>query len=201
MKVVQILTPNYSNVSPINEIELASGEKMTLIQVLIGKIENDFQISATLDEGAKLEIYTAIIARENSRFNYNYIVEHLGANSQSIFRMISALTDDSIKNTRMQLHFCKGATGSNGSEKESVVLSGSAHNVSLPIILCDEENVVGNHSLSTGHIDANQLQYLSTRGFDEAQARDIIVRAQILDVLNLITDDEKSKVVLDALNT
>ena len=38
------------------------------------------------------------------------------------------------------------------------------------------------------------------RGFSEEQARNIITRARILDILNLIDDDDKLQYVYEALN-
>ena len=200
MKVVQILTPEFSNISNVNNIELGPGEKMTIIQVLIGKIENDFQFFASLSDGAELDIKSVIVARNGSNFKYNYTVDQHGVNSVSNFRSISALSGNSKKETTMQINFARGAHGARGSETESVVLSENAKNITLPIIYCDEEDVVGSHSLSTGHIDPSQLQYLITRGFSEAQARSMITRARILDILNLINDDTKLQYVYEALN-
>ena len=200
MKVVQILTPEFSNISNVNNIELGPGEKMTIIQVLIGKIENDFQFFASLSDGAELDIKSVIVARNGSNFKYNYTVNQYGVNSVSNFRLISALSGKSHKETTMQINFARGAHGARGSEAESVVLSENAKNITLPIINCDEEDVVGSHSLSTGHIDPLQLQYLITRGFSEAQARSMITRARILDILNLINDDTKLQYVYEALN-
>lgn len=200
MKVVQILTPEFSNISNENNIELGPGEKMTIIQVLIGKIENDFQFFASLSDGAELDIKSVIVARNGSNFKYNYTVDQHGVNSVSNFRLISALSGNSKKETTMQIDFARGAHGARGSEAESVVLSENAENITLPIINCDEEDVVGSHSLSTGHIDPLQLQYLITRGFSEAQARNMITRARILDILNLINDDTKLQYVYEALN-
>ena len=53
MKVVQILTPSFSNISNVNEIELGANEKMTLVQVVIGDITQDIQINAKLADNAK----------------------------------------------------------------------------------------------------------------------------------------------------
>ena len=200
MTIVQILTPHFSNIDHQNAVELGPGEKMNIIQVLIGKIENDFQFSASLAEGAELNMNTVIVARDGSDFKYNYFVEQQGAHSISNFNLVSALSNASKKETTMQIHFARGAQGAHGIEKESVVLSDTSKNVTYPIINCDEEDIVGSHSLSTGHIDPLQLQYLITRGFSEAQARNMITRAQILDVLNLIDDDTKLQYIYEALD-
>lgn len=200
MKVVQILTPNFSNISNLNELELGTNEKMTLVQVIIGDITQDFQINATLADNAKLDVHTAILMRNKSNIKYNYNVEHCGVNSVSNFNLVSSLSGQSHKETNMTIHFCKGAIGACGNEKEMVILADRARNISYPIIDCDEENVVGNHSLSSGHIDETQLEYLRIRGFSEEQARNIITRARILDILNLIDDDDKLQYVYEALN-
>ncbi len=200
MKIVQILTPNFSDISASNKFGLKSGEKITFIQILIGKIESDFQFFASLPEGAKLNVQAAIIARDSCKFKYNYHVEHFGVNSESNFNLISSLSGNSQKETEMLIHFNRGAIGAVGVEKESVILSDRAKNVSYPIINSDEEKINGSHSLSSGHIDTLQLQYLRTRGLSETEARNMITRAKILSILNLIDDDDKLKYIQEALN-
>ncbi len=45
-------------------------------------------------------------------------------------------------------------------------------NISLPLLLCTEDDVVGNHRTSAGQLDANTIYFLMTRGFSLEEARE-----------------------------
>ena len=57
-------------------------------------------------------------------------------------------------------------------------------------ILCDEEDVAGEHGASIGRLSDEQLFYMESRGICQEAAENIIARAKIQRVVSLI-DDEK----------
>lgn len=50
-------------------------------------------------------------------------------------------------------------------------------NKTLPTILCDEDDVAGNHGASIGSISPEQLSYLADRGISPAEAETLFSRA------------------------
>ena len=48
-------------------------------------------------------------------------------------------------------------------------------NKTVPLILCAEENVVGNHGATIGELDEDTLFYFESRGISAAEAENIIV--------------------------
>ena len=71
-----------------------------------------------------------------------------------------------------------------GTEAENVLLlDEDIHNKSIPLILCGEDDIEGNHSAAIGEMDKEQLFYLQTRGLNERQIRQM----QIDSKLQLIT--------------
>lgn len=58
-----------------------------------------------------------------------------------------------------------------------LVASDDVRNETLPVILCDEDDVMGNHGASIGSIGPEQLGYLSDRGLTEEEANELFERA------------------------
>ena len=52
-------------------------------------------------------------------------------------------------------------------------------NKTVPLILCAEENVVGNHGATIGELDEDTLFYFESRGIDKQTAENILARAAI----------------------
>ena len=49
-------------------------------------------------------------------------------------------------------------------------LSDKAKSLALPMLLCSEEDVEGNHSASSGKADNKEIFYIMSRGFDKKSA-------------------------------
>jgi selenocysteine lyase/cysteine desulfurase len=56
------------------------------------------------------------------------------------------------------------------------------------MILCSEEDVVGNHGASIGRPDEDMLFYMETRGVDEETACEMLAQAKIDSVIRKIPD-------------
>ena len=70
-----------------------------------------------------------------------------------------------------------------------MLLDPTVKSISLPLLLCKEDNVVGNHAASAGQIDHNKLFYLMSRGFSEVEAKHIIVESMIRPIIDRIGDE------------
>ena len=65
------------------------------------------------------------------------------------------------------------------------------------LILCDEEDVQGEHGATIGRLDENLLFYMKTRGVSEAEAQKMMARSKIARVAALIGDDGETQKALD----
>jgi Fe-S cluster assembly scaffold protein SufB len=82
------------------------------------------------------------------------------------------------KALRATIDLVHGSSGSEGSELESVlVLSDDVTNKTMPVILCDEDDVAGNHGATIGSVGPEQIQYLRDRGLTQEEAEALYVRA------------------------
>ncbi|MNV83713.1 FeS cluster assembly protein SufD [compost metagenome] len=108
------------------------------------------------------------------------------------------LKDTSKKIFRGTLDFKKGATRSNGAEGEHVILlSPSVKSDSIPLLLCGEDDVTGAHAASVGKIDENKLFYLMSRGFNEKEAKKLIIEGSFSDIIDEIPLIELREEILD----
>lgn len=70
-------------------------------------------------------------------------------------------------------------------------------NVSLPLLLCGEDDVQGNHASSAGQMDRERLFYLMTRGFSEAAAKRMVIEAMLRPVIDRLRDARLRELVLN----
>ena len=58
------------------------------------------------------------------------------------------------------------------------------------MLLCSEEDVVGNHSTASGKVSDKTLFYIMSRGISKKEAEKLIVKSNFNKLLNMIKDDE-----------
>ena len=66
---------------------------------------------------------------------------------------------------------------------------------SIPALLCDEDDVEGEHAASAGQIDENRLFYLMSRGLDEREAKKLIIEASFRPVIEKIPLENLRKLI------
>ncbi len=114
------------------------------------------------------------------RLDMNYVVRHRGERTVSNMDVSGVLKDEAFKLFRGSIDFLSGCAGSKGEEREEVLLlSDSVVNQTIPLILCAEENVEGNHGATIGELDEKTLFYLASRGISQKEAEKMVARARI----------------------
>ena len=77
-----------------------------------------------------------------------------------------------------------------------MLLSDTAKSLALPMLLCSEEDVEGNHSSSSGKTGEKELFYIMSRGFDIKEAMKLMVRAKFNKILeNIKNEDLKNEII------
>lgn len=144
-------------------------------------------------DNADNKINTIYLGRQNQLFDLNYIGELRGKKSNIDIEVQGALKDDSKKHFKGTIDFKKGCKKATGNENEAcMLLSDTAKSLALPMLLCSEEDVEGNHSSSAGKIGEKELFYIMSRGFELKEAMKLMVRAKFNKILENI-DNEKLK--------
>ena len=188
-------------------IQIQQLDKRTLyIDDLRAKLDEDARLKVTrLDLGSAASYQSSKVLLEGKNADYvghgnfllnggqrldiNMIAEHIAPNTVSDMRSDGVLLDCASKIFRGTLDFKSGCKGAKGSENEDVMLlSDGADNQSMPIILCGEEDVEGNHGATVGRVSDDALYYLASRGFDEEKAYKMIVRSRMNATIACIPD-------------
>ena len=142
----------------------------------------------------------AYLGNKEQKFDISMVMSHGGKKSFSDIHTLGALSGNSKKSFRGTLDFLRGATASEGAEEDTcLLLDPTVKSISLPLLLCKEDNVVGNHAASAGQIDHNKLFYIMSRGFSEVEAKHIIVESMIRPIIDRIGDETIEEAALVAV--
>lgn len=134
--------------------------------------------------------------RKGQRLDMNYLVRHVGKKTLSEMNASGVLEEDAFKLFRGTIDFPRGCAGAKGNEKEDILLLGERQvNQTIPLILCKEEDVEGNHGATIGRLPEQVLFYLGTRGISSEAAEDLIASAKLEAVCGLIPDEKVKQTV------
>lgn len=126
---------------------------------------------------------------DNMHLDMNYVIRHFGRNTTCDISSSGVLKDHAAKLFRGTIDFVKGCAGSTGNEKEDVLLlDDTVKNQTIPVILCAEEDVEGNHGATIGQLDEELLFYLRSRGLSEKYIYEMLAKARIDAVCGKIPD-------------
>lgn len=145
---------------------------------------------------SSFESGTGYLCREQQKLDINYVAVHEGKKTDSRMEVKGALLDQAEKVFRGTIDFRRGAKGSVGEEQEDTLLIGrDVINKTIPLILCGEEEVEGNHGATIGKIDESLLFYMQSRGIKEDWAKEMIIRAGIDAICRRIPHEPSVKMV------
>ena len=149
-----------------------------------------------LGDQASFSAEVGYLARRKQTYDYNYVVTHRGKRTESNMHFHGVLLDSALKMLRGTIDFRAGASGADGEENEdALLLSERAVNRTIPVILCQEEDINGHHGATIGQLSDDMLFYMQSRGFSEEEAKKLMIRAKIMRVANLLPEgDLKSHV-------
>jgi Fe-S cluster assembly scaffold protein SufB len=160
-------------------LELGAKKTWTGCYINLSEKESDF----TSDMG--------YLCREDHLLDMNYVADHRGKKTSALMQFKGVLMDKAVKTFRGTIDFKNGSSGSVGDEQEdALLLSEDVVNKTMPIILCQEEDVDGRHGATIGQLGEDILFYMQTRGIDEEEAKRIMIKARLDSVARLIPDAE-----------
>lgn len=127
---------------------------------------------------SRIEVDTRYLGEGSQSRDFNYSLRHHGRKSTCDLQANGVLTGKSSKTLRGTIDFIRGCKGSEGSENETVLLvDEDVRNKTIPIILCNEDDVAGNHGATIGHIREDQLFYLASHGLSPEAAEHMFAQA------------------------
>lgn len=177
---VQLLGAKYSFVNDI-KAECEEGAEVELLQLFLGGAKTWTGFEGNLrGAGSSVSADIGYWCRDTQRLDMNYVVLHKERNTKSRIRTRGVLDGQAFKLFRGTIDFRRGASGSEGEETEEVLMLGDeAVNQTIPLILCEEEDVQGNHGATIGEPDEEVLFYLACRGIGKDEAAKLLARSKI----------------------
>lgn len=160
-------------------ITAAEDAHIDVRQFFLGAGTTATGLAVSLDGNrARLDLDCRYLGRAQDAVDINHIVRQRGRNTRCEVRESGVLDDHAKKALRATIDLVHGSSGSQGSELETVLLlSDDVTNKTMPVILCDEDDVAGNHGASIGTVGPEQLQYLFDRGLSQQEAEQLYIRA------------------------
>ena len=129
-------------------------------------------------DDARLDIDTRYLGHGAQQRDFNYVAHQRGRRTVCNLDANGVLAGRSSKTLRGTIELVHGCKGSVGSEQETVLLADErVVNRTVPVILCDEDDVAGNHGATIGHIRPEQLLYLASRGISPDDAERLFITA------------------------
>jgi hypothetical protein len=129
-------------------------------------------------------------------------IEHKGKKSLSNIRANGVMLNKSQKILRDTIDFISGSSGSKGREEENVLmLDSNVKNVSVPILLCGEDDVEGEHAATSGRPSDSLMFYLMNRGLSEKEAEKLLAEAAFASVLEAVPDKYTREEILEVLHS
>lgn len=168
----------------INIVSLELGAKKSWAGACINLCEDETEF--TSNQG--------YLVRDSHTMDINYVADQRGKKTNASMVVKGVLMDKATKTFRGTLDFKSGSSASVGDEQEdTLLLSPDVVNRSMPVILCQEEDVEGRHGATIGQLSEDLLFYMNTRGIDEQEAKRLMVRAKLDSVAKLVPEPEISE--------
>ena len=199
--VINLLNSNSEHFEAMeNILEDNSDLNYTIIDIG-GKNSIQNYYSNIIGKSAKNDLKTIYLGSENQIKDINYIAELRGQKSFVDIDVQGALKENAKKNFKGTIDFKKGCKKAKGNENEfCMLLSEKAKSLALPMLLCKEDDVEGNHSTASGKVDKEQLFYIMTRGLSYKEAVKLIVRANFNKTIERILDEEVKQNIIKEID-
>lgn len=145
---------------------------------------------------AENDLKTIYLGTNNDILDINYNIEEYGKSAKCNIEAQGAITKNAHKNFKGTIDFKEGSSKSKGFENENcMILDENAKSKSLPMLLCHEEDVEGEHGVSSGKIDENKIFYIMTKGISYSEAKRLIVKANFNKIIKEIDDVKLSYLI------
>ncbi|MDY3983036.1 MAG: SufD family Fe-S cluster assembly protein [Veillonellaceae bacterium] len=200
IKKVQLLGESIQQIEH-RYTKLADKSQVTYMSLELGGNDNILNYQEDLD-GADCNFVQdiAYMGDKEQKFDISALMTHRGKRSNCDLHALGALNGHSKKTFRGTIDFLRGCSAAEGAEEDTcMLLTPNVHSNSLPLLLCKEDNVVGNHAASAGQLDKSKLFYLMSRGFSENEAKHIIVESMLRPLIDRIGKEDLEEEALAAV--
>ena len=199
--ITNLLNEQSDNFEAIENISNSNSNiKYTIIDIG-GKNSISNYYSNIVGDNANNVLNTIYMGAKDELKDINYIADVRGKKSNIDIDVQGALDENCKKNFKGTIDFKKGCTKSKGNENEyCILLSEKAKSIALPMLLCTEDDVEGNHSTASGKVDNKELFYIMTRGISRREAIKLMVKAKFNNILKNIKNEELKAEIIEVID-
>ena len=153
-----------------------------------------------VEENSKSTLGSIYLGEDKKIIDMNYVMTHRGRRTESEIITKGALNGESSKIFRGTLDFKTGSAKSVGAEDEyCMMLSPNVKAKALPLLLCSEDDVQGQHAAASGKIDDDKLFYLMSRGISREDSITVIVEGSFNPIIDKINVDSIREEILNEI--
>ncbi|MEG0500291.1 MAG: Fe-S cluster assembly protein SufD [Rikenellaceae bacterium] len=143
------------------------------------------------DKGADVALFGAVLSRENAHIDNTTLIRHSVENCKSYenFKYVTADTATSV--------FCGNifvAAGANGTQayqqNNNILLGDTANMYTKPNLEIYADDVKCSHGATVGQLDETALFYMRQRGISMYEAKKLMLRGFLKDIVNKISTPE-----------
>ena len=179
----------YTFLNDVGAVCAKNAELHVIHLVLSGKHVYQGFSSAMEGDRSQLAVDVGYVGEDRAHYDFNYESIHSGKKTGAEIHGKGILRGHAKKVFRDSIDLRNGCSGSEGNETEDVLLMDeTVENRSLPIILCSEDDVVGNHGATIGRLDEDLLFYMESRGMQKDEIYEMMAKARIDAIVRKIPD-------------
>ncbi len=183
-----------------NKIENSAKVDYILLETS-GKTKISNYYAKMIGDFSENNLKTIYLGTDKDVIDINYNIEVYGKSNKCDIEVQGAIGGKSHKNFKGTIDFKQGCEKSKGVENENcMILSDEAKSKSLPMLLCKEENVEGEHGVSSGKIDESKLFYIMTKGISYEDSKKLIVKANFNKIIKRINDEELENKIIEQID-
>ena len=147
---------------------------------------------------ARLDLNNRYHATHEETLDINHLVRMRGTSTRAQLTESGVLNEAAKKTLRATIDLVRGAKDAQGNEIETVMILGDdVVNKTMPAILCDEDDVAGNHGATIGSVSPEQLDYLAARGLSHQAAEQLFIRALFEDAIINASEEISHRVAVE----
>lgn len=193
LHIVKVSLPGEGMTGDVN-ITVEENAAVTYSEVMLSKGLGVSKFTVYLNgRGASFASDVAYMGNGSDVIDIDHTVNHNAPATTCRMDVSGSLDGAARKIYRGTIDFHKGCKEAAGHETEEVVMmSNEANSRSLPVILCDEEDVEGDHGASCGRIDEASLFYMQSRGISADEAKKMICTSFVARVIAIIEQYDKA---------
>lgn len=161
-------------------------ELLYVLSILGGKKKKEIEVRL-LGPGAKVRVLGVFLGSDDDEFDILTIVHHRAPQTQGETRVFGALKGNGHCLFKGMIMIDKTAQKSQGQlVQRTLLLSDKAKAESLPYLEIEANDVRAGHAVAVSKIDPEQLFYLQSRGLGEKEARQLLVKGFLSQVIQEI---------------